>query len=70
MTDPLRINGKIEPGGARTVAELLRHHGVDPAKARFLAVAVNGAVVRRGDWATAPLAPGDEVEIVRPFQGG
>jgi sulfur carrier protein len=68
MSDALRINGKVEAGAA-TVAELLRRRGIDPGS-RFLAVAVNGAVVRRGDWATTALAPGDEVEIVRPRQGG
>jgi sulfur carrier protein ThiS len=26
--------------------------------------------VRRAEWQTAPLAAGDSVEIVRPFQGG
>jgi sulfur carrier protein len=70
MSDPLRINGKVEPGDAATVAELLLRRGIDPATARFLAVAVNGAVVRRSDWATAKLESGDDVEIVRPMQGG
>jgi sulfur carrier protein len=67
--NPLRVNGMIEPGEAGTVGELLRQRGIDPAT-RCLAVAVNGAVVRRGDWLTMPLTPGDEIEIVRPFQGG
>jgi sulfur carrier protein len=65
----LRINGIEEDVGATTVAELLALRGVDPA-ARFLAVAVNGAVVRRREWPSQPLAPGDDVEIVRPLQGG
>jgi len=52
-----------------TIAELLAERGIDP-KARFLAVAVNGAVVRRAEWPVAALAPGDAVEIVRPLQGG
>ena len=52
-----------------TLADLLVARGVDPT-ARFLAVAVNGAVVRRSDWPARPLSPGDDVEIVRPFSGG
>jgi sulfur carrier protein len=52
-----------------TIAELLAEQGIDP-KTRFLAVAVNGAVVRRAEWPTASLAADDNVEIVRPFQGG
>jgi sulfur carrier protein len=65
----LRINGAEEEVPARTIAELLAARGID-ARARFLAVAVNGAVVRRAEWATAALSPGDDVEIVRPLQGG
>ena len=66
----LRINGVEEPEVvAATVAELLASRGMDP-RARFLAVAVNGTVVRRADWTSHPLSPGDDVEIVRPFSGG
>jgi len=65
----LRINGVEEEIAVATVAELLVARGVDPA-ARFLAIAVNGAVVRRSEWASSRLSPGDDVEIVRPFSGG
>ena len=65
----LRINGVEEEVAAATVAELLAQRGIDP-DARFLAVAVNGSVVRRAVWPAAPLAAGDNVEIVRPHQGG
>jgi sulfur carrier protein len=65
----LKINGLEEEVAAATLAELLVARGVDP-NARFLAVAVNGAVVRRAEWPVKPLSPGDDVEIVRPLQGG
>jgi len=65
----LRINGKDAEIAVTTVAELLAEQGIDP-QARFLAVAVNGAVLRRAEWPNAPLAAGDRVDIVRPFQGG
>ena len=65
----LRINGKEAELAATTIAELLTEQGIDPTT-RFLAVAVNGAVVRRAEWQAAALATGDDVEIVRPFQGG
>jgi sulfur carrier protein len=65
----LRVNGVEEEVAATTLADLLADRGIDP-KARFLAVAVNGAVVRRAEWLVQPLAPGDDVEIVRPFSGG
>jgi sulfur carrier protein len=65
----MRINGIEEEIVATTVAELLVACGVDPT-ARFLAIAVNGIVVRRSEWPSRPLSPGDDVEIVRPFSGG
>ncbi len=65
----LRINGVEAEVAVATIAELLVERGIDPA-ARFLAVAVNGAVVRRAEWPAAALAAGDTVEIVRPLQGG
>jgi sulfur carrier protein len=65
----LRINGKDTELAATTIAELLAEQGIDPT-ARFLAVAVNGNVVRRAEWPMSALSVGDSVEIVRPFQGG
>jgi sulfur carrier protein len=65
----LKINGIDEEIAATTIAQLLVARGIDPA-ARFLAVAVNGAVVRRATWEEAALQAGDAVEIVRPLQGG
>jgi sulfur carrier protein len=65
----LRINGEETEIAVATVAELLAERGIDPS-ARFLAIAVNGVVVRRAAWAETPLASGDRVEIVRPLQGG
>jgi sulfur carrier protein len=35
-----------------------------------IAVAVNGEVVRRGDWESTPLADGDLVEVLTAVQGG
>jgi sulfur carrier protein len=65
----LRVNGVKEDVAAKTVSELLASRGIDPA-ARFLAVAVNGSVVRRSEWSSTALGPDDDVEIVRPFSGG
>ena len=65
----LRINGEEAEVAVGTIAELLVERGIDP-KARFLAVAVNGAVVRRAEWPAAALSHGDSLEIVLPLQGG
>ena len=65
----VRINGVEEELAVATVVELLVALDVDPA-ARFLAIAVNGIVVRRSEWPSRSLSPGDDVEIVRPLSGG
>lgn len=65
----VRVNGCEKILAGVTIPELLRRHGLDPA-ARGLAVAVNGALLPRRQWATAALAVGDDIEIVRPFGGG
>jgi len=65
----LKVNGVEEEIAVATVADLLVERGIDP-KARFLAVALNGAVVRRAEWPATALAAGDTIEIVRPLQGG
>jgi sulfur carrier protein len=65
----LKINGVEEEVAAATVGELLAARGVDLA-ARFLAVAINGVVVRRSEWGSQSLEPSDDIEIVKPFSGG
>ena len=65
----VKVNGIEEEVAATTVAQLLTDRGIDPG-ARFLAVAINGEVVRRAVWEEAVLTTGDAVEIVRPLQGG
>jgi len=67
-TATLTVNGVAEPL-APTVAALLASRDIAP-DSRGVAVAVNGAVVRRAAWATTALSPGDAVEIVRAMQGG
>lgn len=65
----LKVNGIEEVVAAVTVGELLAARGIDSG-ARFLAIALNGAVVRRAHWDEVRLRSGDAVEIVRPLQGG
>jgi len=68
MSATIRVNGRDEWFAAATVAELLRTRGIE--KPRGVAVAVNGAVVPARRWSEVALAPGDAVEIVKPFGGG
>ncbi|MBV9097517.1 MAG: sulfur carrier protein ThiS [Frankiaceae bacterium] len=62
------INGEACELAARTtVAELAAARGADR---RGCAVAVDGAVVPRGQWDQARLSDGQRIEIVRAVQGG
>lgn len=68
MNADIQVNGQPEPLSAATVAELLRARGLTASKG--VAVAVNGEVVPASRWEEHRLGAGDEIEIVRPFQGG
>jgi sulfur carrier protein len=67
-SETVTVNGVTEPL-APTVGALLAARDIAP-DGRGVAVALNGAVVRRADWATTALNAGDTVEIVRAMQGG
>jgi sulfur carrier protein len=69
MSQQIQVNGIGKTVEASTIADILREEGVDDG-APFLAVALNGAVVPRGEWRSARLAAGDTVEIVKPVSGG
>ena len=69
MSLAVRLNGRNEEVTATTVVELLVSLGIDPER-RGLAVAVGGEVVPRRAWPERRLAAGDDIEIVRPLQGG
>jgi sulfur carrier protein len=49
-------------------------HAVDAARAASsrggLAVAVDGEVVPRGEWAHTPLRDGQRIEVLQAVQGG
>ena len=65
----LTINGENRESTAATVAALLAEENV-PLEAKGVAVALNGALVRRTEWQGTALSAGDMVEIVKPFSGG
>ncbi|TVT59046.1 sulfur carrier protein ThiS [Amycolatopsis rhizosphaerae] len=64
----VQVNGdwRAFPDGI-TVAGLLEALGTAP---RGVAVAVDGVVVRRGDWAETVVSPGARLEILTAVQGG
>ena len=55
---------------AVSIAGVLRGEGVDPDDARGIAVALNDAIVRRGEWKETNVPDGARVEIVTARQGG
>ena len=69
MSATFSVNGVEKAATATNIADLLRDENVDPA-ARFLAVAINGAVVPRSKWDGATINSGDDIEIVSPAPGG
>lgn len=65
----LTINGKPREIAEQdlTVAGLVAALGAKPEQ---VAVALNGEVVRRADWALVAVREGDTVEVVRAVGGG
>ncbi len=64
------INGEPRELPAHaTVEHAVRESGAEPA-GRGVAVAVDGEVVPRGEWATTPMRAGQQVEVLRAVQGG
>ncbi len=62
------VNGQSHED-ATTVAALLDRLGLG-GDARGVAVALDGEVLPRSLWSSAPLAPGTRVEVVGAIQGG
>lgn len=67
--DTLLVNGETKPFDASLVA-ILDSLGVDVLQSRGVAVAINDAVVRKKDWETHTLTPGDRIEVITARQGG
>ena len=69
MNTTIRLNGEEKTTSSLSIAALLKGENIDPS-ARFIAVAINGTVVPRSQWADKKIKPDDEVEIVSPAPGG
>ncbi|MGE4371450.1 MAG: sulfur carrier protein ThiS [Xanthobacter sp.] len=65
----LKVNGEELQLAVRTVADLLQAQQI-ALERKGIAVALNGAVVPRRNWAQTALAHGDAVEIITARQGG
>ena len=66
----IEVNGEakeISPG--LTLHQLLLELEIDPSRPG-IAVAINGEVVFRKQWAEMEIQPDSEIEIIRAAQGG
>jgi thiamine biosynthesis protein ThiS len=62
------VNGERKKvAGNQSVSELLRELHVEADR---VAVELNKAIVRKTDWASTPVPPGAELEIVQFVGGG
>ncbi|GJD73465.1 sulfur carrier protein ThiS [Methylobacterium goesingense] len=68
----LTVNGEARESAAADLDALFRAEAEETGieSPQGIAIALNGSVVRRRDWAATPLGEGDRVEIVRAMQGG
>jgi len=63
------VNGEPRERAGATIAELLADLGVE-ARARGVAVAVDGEVVPRAEWGERRITEGERVEALSAMQGG
>jgi sulfur carrier protein len=63
------VNGAACALVATDLGSLLRSVGYDTGR-RGIAVAVNGAIVRRDEWERYRLHAGDAIDVVGAVQGG
>jgi len=69
VSETIAVNGVLQPLNHLKLFELLEESGIDGQKGGF-AVALNGEVVPRVDWAQTSLKSNDKVEIVQIVRGG
>ena len=64
----ISLNGqKSDTRGAKTIAELVKHHELPPES---LLIEHNGVALNRREWSKTNLTDGDRLEIIRVAAGG
>ncbi len=68
----IELNGKdVELPGGANLGDAAREAGAPPEESpRGVAVALDGEVVPRAEWASTALAEGSKVEVLAAIQGG
>lgn len=69
MAELIFINGKQRERTVSTIDALLAAEGIDGANGG-VAVARNGEVVPRSEWAQTPVEADDRIELVHIVRGG
>ncbi len=67
--EQIRVNGRTLPHVTGELPTLLTNLGYSSDQ-QGIAVALNGRVIPRGQWADQTIADGDEIDIVGAVQGG
>lgn len=63
----IRVNGVEYAEAFDSVMAMMNDMAIEP---KGVAVAINGEVIRRGEWTTTSIHDGDIVEIVNAVAGG
>jgi sulfur carrier protein len=61
------VNGVAHAEAFDSVTAMMTDMAIEP---KGVAVAINGEVIRRGEWSSTSLHDGDVVEIVNAVAGG
>ncbi len=69
MPETFYLNGESRDLTIASVDALLSEQGIDPSRGG-IAVARNGEVVPRSEWAQTPVNAGDRIELVHIVRGG
>ena len=69
MADRIFVNGEQRERTVATIDALLAAEGIDGANGG-VAVARNGEVVPRSEWAQTPVEADDRIELVHIVRGG
>ena len=65
----IKINGEIKNTDKNTLCDILLENGFSEST-KAIAVALNKSVITKSQWQNQNVKENDEIEIVKPFQGG
>ena len=66
----ITINGDKKNVSGGSITSLLEAEKIPSEHWKAMAVARNGQVIPKAEWASTQINAGDRIEIVKPFVGG